>query len=369
MAAPEANTAPFPKTHSHLTDDFLDRVRRAYRLANEASQLPESEIWSSIAKIQTPVHEALMAPDNDAIRSIFVDPLSSDLYYGVDNLAASLSHPSHAAGYALRSQTDIILLADAIGLRRWLPPNAELAAYYHRVDEQQRNPDVEALLSGISEALGFDVRFPNPFRGEMGLSTSRGIASYRAIQALFQCSRVKQELRSLSSDSVLEIGPGMGRTAFYARAAGICDYTTVDLPIGVAAQACFLGAAIGPEAIWMIGDEPHTAAGRIQLLPSTARDKIERHFALTLNVDSSTEMGVAVCDDYVAWIAERSDAFLSVNHEANAPTIAAAGRRFLSDWQCRRHPYWMRHGYLDEIFLSQDERRRPRSSHLLNDAR
>ena len=295
-AAPDAGVAPRPKSQPHLTDDFLDRVRRAYRLANAANDHSGSEIWSSITKLQMPVHEALAASDNRAIRAIFADPLSSDLYYGVDNLAASIGSPGDAAGFASQSRADIILLADALSLRRWLPPGAELAPYYGLVDEGQRDPDVELLLAQISGALGFEVRFPNPFRGEMGLNTSRGIASYRAVQALHQCCRVKQEVHSLSSQSILEIGPGMGRTAFYARAAGILDYTTIDLPIGVAAQACFLAATLGPDAIWMLGDEPSLAPGRIRLLPSAARDKIDRRFALILNVDSLTEMGAAVCD-------------------------------------------------------------------------
>jgi hypothetical protein len=145
----------------------------------------------------------------------------------------------------------------------------------------------------------------------------------------------------------------MGRTAFYARAAGISDYTTIDLPIGAAAQAGFLAVTLGPDAIWMLGDEPTMAAGRIKIMPNTMRDKVEQHFALILNVDSLTEMGTEVCDDYIGWIAGRSEKFLSINHEANRPVVAEAARRFLSNWEARRHPYWMRHGYLDEIFTRE----------------
>ena len=52
------------------------------------------------------------------------------------------------------------------------------------------------------------------------MMTARGLATYRAIQALYQCYRVAQELFGDPNKSILEIGPGMGRTAYYCWTAG-----------------------------------------------------------------------------------------------------------------------------------------------------
>jgi hypothetical protein len=206
----------------------------------------------------------------------------------------------------------------------------------------------------LSAALGFDIQFPNPFVGEVGIETSRGVASYRAIQALYQSHRLRQEMQGIKRQRVIEIGPGMGRTAFYARAAGITDYTTVDLPLGVVSQACFLGAVLGSEGVWLIGDPPGLASGRIRLLPNVPKYFENERFGVALNVDSMTEMGAKSSAKYARWLATHAELFLSINHEANGPAIADLARRFFPDSAARRYPYWMRFGYIEEIFSMPD---------------
>jgi HAMP domain-containing protein len=339
----------------NLTDDFLDRVRRSYRLSAAGDATERDSIWGQISAKQRPIHDALMEDSNGRLRTIFADPGSTDMYYGVDNMAISLRYLPDgtdtflrdAAGHVVLNRELLVTLGSALALLRWSPPGAE-----QRFDHGSHGDpslDIESLLARISDLLGFDVRFPNPFSPELGLTTSRGIVSQRAVQALYQVHRVLQELRGLARRSVLEIGPGMGRAAYYGMMAGISDYTTLDLPLGVVAQACFLGAAIGPEAIWLVGDDPTAAHGRIRLLPSTL-PLPDRSFALVVNVDSMPEMDTAALDTYGAWIASHSDALLSINHEANLPTIADIGDRFFASAMSRRFPYWMRTGYVEETF-------------------
>lgn len=335
----------------YLDDLFLERVRRAYRLsAPEAAISPES-VWKGIAALNRPVHDALMATDNNLLRGIFADPVSSDLFYGMDTIALSLvgRSPEKFAFLVEAMRGCLLLLAEAIGIRRWLPPESEHAPAYYPVGYEV-SPNIDRLLDGISESLCFDVQFPNPFQGEVGASTVRGTASERAVQALYQCHRIKQEMTAAEEQSVLEIGPGMGRAAYYSRQAGIVHYTTIDLPLGVVAQACFLGATLGPESIWMVGDDPRTARGRVRLFPITMIDRIGEHFTLVVNVDSITEMGLDTSASFACWISQHADMFLSINHEANIPTVSDLFRRYCSARTYRRFPYWMRRGYVEEIF-------------------
>ncbi|PNG25029.1 hypothetical protein CR492_15370 [Methylocella silvestris] len=116
------------------------------------------------------------------------------------------------------------------------------------------------------------------------------------------------------------------------------------------AQACFLGATLGPDAVWMIGDSPALAAERICLFPSTHPLPETERFGLILNVDSITEMGASASARYAEWIAKRADVFLSINHEANAVTVADLASRFFPSADSRRVIYWMRHGYAEEVF-------------------
>ena len=138
---------------------------------------------------------------------------------------------------------------------------------------------VRGSLERSTKRCASTWNFPAPFRGELGHSTSRGPAGYRAIQALYQTWRLFQLVGP--KQSIVEIGPGMGRTAYYAYRAGLTDYTTIDLPLGVVAQACFLGAVLGADKIWMEGDDEGSTDGRIKLLST----KPKRQFDIALNVE------------------------------------------------------------------------------------
>jgi len=74
---------------------------------------------------------------------------------------------------------------------------------------------VNEALIGIEVAIGHVIDFPNPFPSEFGIETRRGIASHRGLQALYQAFRVRQ-MADEHGGKVVEIGAGLGRTAYYA---------------------------------------------------------------------------------------------------------------------------------------------------------
>jgi hypothetical protein len=340
----------------HLAEPFLERVRHSYRLSLEGRAVSRGHIWESIDNLRAPVHAALVAPTTDGLREIFSNPHRSDLTYGFDRMARTLlSSMTTAEAFAEaerveaeRCRDQIILLAAALGLRRWTPPDSEQGRHGYPPDHDL-SPNVEDLLSAISSEVGFAINFPNPAPGELGLRTARGVAGFRAIQAVYQAHRLVTELRGSPGSRILEIGPGAGRTASYARQAGLADYATVDLPLGVVAQAWFLGATLGPQAIWMIGDDPKDVPGRIRLLPSTRPLPDEECFDLALNVDSLTEMDHGSAVRYLEYVAGHARIFLSINHEANAFTLAQLRRSLGGRPGYRRSPYFMRNGYVEEV--------------------
>ncbi|OWK18514.1 hypothetical protein AJ88_06140 [Mesorhizobium amorphae CCBAU 01583] len=65
--------------------------------------------------------------------------------------------------------------------------------------------------------MGGELSFPNPFPNEFGIVSKRGVASYRAINSLYQAILLKRYAAGMPSPSVLDIGGGLGRTAYYAR--------------------------------------------------------------------------------------------------------------------------------------------------------
>ena len=140
---------------------------------------------------------------------------------------------------------ELLLLSEVLGARRlWNPEAPQLTAAL---------PDVETMMLQLDQAVGFRIDFPNPFPDEIGLVTSRGIASRRAVQALYQAARIASLIKE-NAARIAEIGAGPGRTAYYATKFGITDYTIIDLPMSNVAQANFLGRTLGPDMISLFGE-------------------------------------------------------------------------------------------------------------------
>ena len=196
----------------------------------------------------------------------------------------------------------------------------------------------DEYLARIEQRIGVALEFPNFYPDEEGIATARGIVSFRPLQAIYQAWR----LRQLSARSVIEIGAGLGRTAFYARRFGIERYTIVDIPLSNVAQAHFLGRALGAEAIGLPGepDRPLRLRG-----PAFVEATNER-FDVVLNVDSLSEMDAGVAARYVRFAETHADAMLSINREWSGAPRAAA---LLDPASTSRHPYWMRDGYVEEL--------------------
>jgi hypothetical protein len=262
------------------------------------------------------------------------------LFYGFDNLTRTvLSNPTtEERVHGIGMYQDLLQLSEALGARRLWNPEAT-----HR----EALPDVDTLLCSIDRVVGFRVDFPNPFPDEVGLATSRGIASYRAVQALYQALRLLSAARDNTDARVAEIGAGLGRTALYARRFGMRNYTIVDLPMSAVAQAYFLGRALGPDEICLYGED----RPGIRILPPGAFLNASDRYDVVMNVDSLTEMAHATACAYCEAIKARAALFVSINHELNPFTArdvcGETGMKML-----KRTPYWLRRGYVDEEYTS-----------------
>lgn len=264
-------------------------MRRAYRYALDAGARTRGRTWRKIDARRGDVHRALLADSNAALRTIFADPIATDLYFGTDNICRSV-----------------------IGYRD------------HR-------PFLKLALESV-----------------------------RAQRAAYQLERLRALLDLENGKSVVEIGPGVGHCAYLAHRAGLTDYTTIDLPLGVVAQARFLAEALSPRQIWMDG-EPDVSATSDQIKLFSVAHLPSRHFAAAVNVDSLTEMSLSAALDYIAWINQHAGLFLSINHELNPFTVAEIARHDLAGKRIARTPLPERPGYFDETFLV-DQLPAPRKS-------
>jgi SAM-dependent methyltransferase len=333
-------TTPFARTKAINFNEDIELVRKivvAYRLAIGAFEKDSSSYWDAVVQDRTAeLHAVLLSEDFERIQVLLRDPGQTDLHYGFENLARSIptggkeSEP-HSVGVYL----ELLALATAIGVRRL--KNFAMPATITAL------PSVSELLLELDYTLGFHIDFPNPFPGEIGLETSRGVASYRAVQALYQAWKISKLVSPGSR--IAEIGAGLGRTCFYAYQLGFRDYTIIDIPMTAVAQANFLGRILGPDAVALHGE----GGSGIRILPPDGFLNSTRTYDLIVNVDSLTEVGRTAAESYSKAISSRASALLSINHEGNEFTVRElfADLGFVPE---TRAPCWVRRGYVDELF-------------------
>jgi len=301
-----------------------------------------------IAARTVAIHEAIMEGKAAAILD---RPADTDLFYGFDNMFKDFTEqvrnsPDSRTGLANHFHDLLVTTAEAVGAQRvW---NIHGGAMFPN-KEKPASDDIEKILDAISEKIGIDVDFPNPFPDEFGLKTSRGIASDRSIQAIYQAWRIKQLSHQYGS-RVLEIGAGMGRIAYYAHKLGVRDYTIIDLPMTNVSQANFPGRVLSPKHIRLYGETP--VAGTIRIVPITEINNFG-DFDVIANTDSLTEMGHETALAYANYFVERAAVLWSVNHEANEDTVS--NLEPLRHRLVGRFPYWLRSGYVEEIFLGRSQ--------------
>ena len=101
----------------------------------------------------------------------------------------------------------------------------------------------------------------------------------------------------------------------------------------------------GQDAIRLFGED----GSGVGILPPPAFLAADDSYDLVVNVDSLTELAPDVARSYAAAIQARAALLLSINHEYQAFTV----RQLFSEigmTATSRAPYWMRRGYVEEVF-------------------
>lgn len=329
---------------------LVNRIVTAYRLSCDLESRGNS-MWQSIFdQRHIAIHQVFKSGQIDQASAILRNPARTDFFYGIDNLAQSISpildDPVNAHSYATSCLDGLIRFAEAIGAVRFENPE-----HYHFTPPYVWEGD--AIISKIEEALRKPISFPNPYPFEHGLLTSKGVVSFRAPQALYQAWRIKELLKGKHSPRVLEIGAGVGRTAYYAYKLGIKDYTIIDLPLTLTASGYFLGLTLGENKVLLNGESAPDSKKRVKLLNPSDFLNGNNHYDLIINVDSMTEIDPSIAQAYWNKIEESTDIFLSINHEQNPFTVKNLIDSSKRTNQVDRMPYWMRYGYIEETVRFQ----------------
>jgi hypothetical protein len=332
--------------NSSINDkELINRMISAYQRENQID-LGHSMWKGFFTEYHQPIHEALINKNEKIITDIFRNPGTSDLFYGFDILTKSYQ-------FVFRKKRVRELYAKVCldGLVRFAESTGAFPV------ENPENIDIfkkkipwktEEVLAALDKTC-IPFSMPNPFPDEYGLGSSRGVISYRVPQALYQAWRIKQLVGGTQNPRILEIGAGLGRTAFYAHELGIKDYTIVDLPISTMAQAYYLGRTLGNENIHLDGEQLSDNSNMIKIItPHTFFDE-NKKYDLILNVDSLSELDFSVAQAYWDKIKVSTNTFLSINHETNKFRVRDLLVEDLNSLIVNRGLYWMRRGYAEEL--------------------
>ncbi|HYA19845.1 MAG TPA: putative sugar O-methyltransferase [Burkholderiales bacterium] len=327
---------------------MIARLLKAYQAATAAKSVAPSAVWKMIFKTRLlPLHQILVNGDVEAVSALLQRPGDNDLFYGFDNLFRDMvnSFKDSSAlemGHAKWCQDYLVRVAEAVGaLRIENPERVPIPTYGTKPNDE--------ILEAIENAVGCEIWFPNPYPDEFGLETKRGIASIRAIHAIYQAWRIRELVRHLQNPRVLELGAGLGRTAFYARQLGIRDYTIIDLPLTGVSQGYFLMRTLGEDQVSLEGENHSDSSAKVKILNPTAFLESTVNYDLIVNIDSLTEMDRRTAERYWNRIEASASLFLSINHEANEFAVKELIDRSSRVTGRHRHPYWIRHGYVEEL--------------------
>ena len=323
---------------------LVERIIAAYQEANKAD-LGDSMWKVFFGSYHNAIHEELMNGRVETVAKIFRDPGESDLFYGFDVLTKShqgiFNTDRVRDPYARLCLDGLVRFAEATGVS----PIDNPETWSARDGNMLKTEEVLAKLS--NKCWPFSV--PNPFPAELGLGTSRGIVSYRVPQALYQAWRIKQLVKGIDNPRILEIGAGLGRTAYYANELGLKNYSIVDIPITAASQAYFLGRTLGENNIYLDGEPTQESAQKVKILSPQTFINETKAYDLILNADSLTEMDLSTAKAYWQKIKSSTGTFLSINHEANSFCVQDLIAEDLPNLEVNRCPAWMRRGYVEEL--------------------
>jgi hypothetical protein len=353
---------PPPLVHSPPVDHgddlpLVERVMAAYKQSTDQYS-PTASGWDvDLTNLKRDVHEALISTDTVAAAELLRNPANTTLFWGFDAIAKAPLGKIEPHEYVIKmlNQSEDWRTLYGFWLMNGLRSVAE-ALGARRVSYLETEPSqvgmheasvstADQILDQIDAALGLKLRLPNPFPGEFGLQSSRGVVGFRSIHAIYQAWRIAQIAKGRPGFKVMEIGAGLGRTAHFAHVFGVQNYTIVDIPLTNAAQAYFLGRILGPDAVRLNGEN---GSGRVNIVCASDIERCTGSFDLIVNIDSWTEMSRETADSYWKFARRSTNTVLSINHEHNGFMVRDLYSRD-ADVTATRYPYWTRRGYVEEL--------------------
>lgn len=337
-----------------VDEEIGNRLIRAYQSASarRGALTRGTDVWSSfVYRHYGPMLDLVRAGNAGALlnylRSLPMQGAGHGYFQGRQAYDRLLSDSDSRRERAIWFCDHLVSYAEFEGLLRVRCP--EQGEWEH--------PPVDSLQHLLTSLRGVDMPLAMPpvFDGLFGARVDGQTYHLRTLMASYL---VRQLQQMGGIRKVAEIGAGIGFTAFVAASVGIDRYVLYDLPEVNLAQGYFLMHALGPGQVRLSGETnaaPVAVLSTDELLELDSADVV-------VNIDSLPEIDQSISAELIGQIAARSGRFISVNQEAPHTDADLAGRLPVRELVARhsnmrlqrRHRNWIRSGYVDEFFVSED---------------
>lgn len=376
-AAPRTSAIPYVNhslTHGHVSlrvvaseasrsaddVDLAARLLTAHRAAMKdrpARPRSAADQWDVNAReYHGELFAALDRGDPDALATLLSGAFRQRFTVGIGgpwHLESDIGRPEANRYLATICADRAVSLAEALALVPVENPE--------QVDGVRDNlyRNIDELVTQIERRLGIELP-SKAVAGFAGIPVGDGRLGFRTCEHAYVAHRLR-ELggRRAPERRVCEIGGGYGGAAYYAWKMGLRDYAIFDLPHINVIQGYYLAKSLGGAAVSLFGES--RASGSIAVLPHWLHAASPAQaFDIALNQDSFAELGPDTVAEYLAGIRRATSTFfLSINQEAQAPSPVPGQHQV---WVSRlvdeaggfrrvlRAPYWMRAGYVEEVF-------------------
>ena len=167
-----------------------NKINEIYSLLHEYNYIRKDSMWYSISNNYHFKFLNYVKNNKDNLKYALDNPHSFNIFYGFDDNCKVL-HDNSGFNFKYRYSKSIIdkllSLCEFLGILRLDNPEY--------IKKKYQDLNIEKLISEIEKKIKFKLKFNNPFPGEKGISTSKGILSIREIQAIYQAYRIKEIIK------------------------------------------------------------------------------------------------------------------------------------------------------------------------------
>ncbi len=214
----------------------------------------------------------------------------------------------------------------------------------------------DELIRHIQAAISTEITRP-PVMGQLGIDFGGQVVDIRAPEDAYAAFRLKAIMSGSTGKSIAEVGAGFGGLTMQLVRSGFRRCFTFDLPLVTLIQGYFLMQVLGPDAVTMFGEDIDERPVSIQ--PYWEFSSRHHRFDAVVNRDSMPEMPTFAAIGYLHEIDRRRVPFLSINQEIEGPSgqpgimqlhVGKLVTAHTSLVRVSRAPYWLRKGYVEELY-------------------